>query len=256
VLCRQIGTIYYDIYGTRGSLPGNLRDPEFHRQLGELEETFSWQQHLAEENIVGLFGELKVLEKTAILARHEAVPVSNLPAKWKGPDRGVRDFESITGSIEVKTVRKAAADSACLRNIKINHLRQIERYDEHGHHGLVVVPVRKDGGGETVLQLVNRISVAYGISRSSLVAMSNRYLGIDIETDSSELLKLRFENIHPNGLGWGFDMADDLPRIEAHGAIPSIHETGVSYVIDLDRIASISDTEMWNMISNLVKDEA
>lgn len=255
VLCRQIGTIYYDIYGKRNPLPPAIRDAEFHRQLRELEETFAWRKPLTDEHVVGLFGELKVLEKALFLARERNIPDPRILSKWKGPERGIRDFESIAGSIEVKTVRKPAADSSCLRNIKMNHLRQIELCLEHGRHGLVIVPVKKDGAGETVLELADRLTGTYGINRLALVGLMKRYLGTEIDTDSSDPLKSRYLPIHDNGLGWGFDMADDLPRVEACGAVPSVHENGVCFSIDLDRVPSLPDGGLWELISNLAKDE-
>lgn len=173
--------------------------------LGRLD---AWRAFLREirsglprSEIVGLFGELLVLERLV-----DADPASLLA--WKAPDRGLHDFEREGQALEIK---------ATLGPSSVIHVSTLDQLDARGLSVLVLVRVRlaEDVDGRTLEGVVEAIAnrlVAAGLRGE----FRNRLLrrGLDVLTEPQAFtLRVREQAVEAWKVGDGFPrlLRDHMP---------------------------------------------
>lgn len=113
-------------------------------------------QALTHDAIIGLVGELEVLEKIA--AHHPAAALDS----WTGPSGSVHDFVAGAGALEVKTTSSIDGKS-----VSISDLDQLDSALVDDLH-LVVVHVRQDPTAPSVAERIDHL-VAAGVPRQALL---------------------------------------------------------------------------------------
>lgn len=115
---------------------------------------------LSRETILGLVGELAILQRLSEVDPHNSIDC------WRGPDSGVHDFVSSSNSaIEVKTT--ASADGEAVQITSIDQLDESLTSSLH----LAVVHVRKDPIAQSLDERIETL-LALGVPRSRLLELT------------------------------------------------------------------------------------
>lgn len=128
---------------------------------------------LSRETILGLVGELTILQRLSDTDPHQSIDY------WRGPDSGVHDFVSLSNSsIEVKTT--ASVDGGA---VQITNLDQLDESLTASLH-LAVVHVRKDPSAPSLDERIETL-LAFGVPRKRLLELTAK-AGYVYESGSSD----------------------------------------------------------------------
>lgn len=183
---------------------------------------------LSRAEVIGLIGELEVLERLAITAPAAALDL------WTGPSKSLHDFTGSAKSFEVKTTE--ALDGG---TVTINGLNQLEQSDTQLH--LVVVRLQAHPVGRSIEERVETL-ISLGLPRRQL------------------LEKLAEGGYHPSDPGgrepfrtleslvWEVD--DEFPRIRKSDLMPSAQQSvsRVSYSLSLGSLPPPLDDHAANAV--------
>lgn len=179
------------------------------------ERLLAWQtclkvrrEGLSYQRMLGLFGELVVMERVAAFSRLDLV----VP-RWTGPDRGIHDFERAGQAIEVKTSSGLAG---------LVHVTALEQLDNSGLDALTLcrVAVVKDDDGDDLRQVVARIraetdrfghGVRQALDRGLLLS---GYIDADVAAEGFEKLSVVAVE--------GYDVREGFPRLTSQTVSPGI----------------------------------
>lgn len=188
--------------------------------IDELTEVLeSWRAAIARlrgtmdrNRVTGIFGELTILER---LARND--PQGALTA-WKGRGGDRHDFAR-TNALEVKTLTASGSPE-----VTIHGELQLDP-PAHGHLHLVAFRIAESSSGESIEQLVERIS-QHGIPHEEIL----RSLGDDVPgiEDMRRLYGIEEVRLH--------EVGDSFPGVRASRVDPSILRgvSGLTYQLALD----------------------
>lgn len=188
------------------------------------ERLLAWQtclkvrrEGLSYQRMLGLFGELVVMERLAAEGRLDLV----VPG-WTGPDRGIHDFERAGQAIEVKT----SSGLAGLVNVTA-----LDQLDNGGLGALTLcrVAVVRDDDGEDLREVVARVRTeadrfGHGVRQTlDRGLLLSGYIDADVATDQLE--KLSVVAIE------GYDVREGFPRLTSQTVSPGI--VAAEYRLDL-----------------------
>ena len=188
--------------------------------IDELTEVLeSWRTVLARERIamdrnriVGIFGELTVLERLAQLDPQTAL------ASWLGRRGGTHDF-ALTNALEVKTFLSEGAPT-----VTIHGEAQLDPPIGAELH-LVAFRIADSSTGESIEELADRIA-GHGVPRTEIF----RTLGDDSPGSEDRRRRFAIEEIRLHAV------TDDFPGIRSSGLDPSTLRgvSGITYRLALD----------------------
>lgn len=188
------------------------------------ERLLAWQtclkvrrEGLSHQRMLGLLGELVVMERIAALSRLDLV----VP-KWSGPDRGIHDFARAGEAIEVKT-------SAGLAGLV--HVTALAQLDNSGLRALTLcrVAVVRDDEGEDLRLVIARLraeadSFGHGVRQTlDRGLLLSGYIDADIAAEGLE----KFSVIALEG----YDVREGFPRLTSQTVSPGI--VAAEYRLDL-----------------------
>lgn len=176
-------------------------------------------QPLGPEAEIGLFGEISVLLELL----SEGVDCSAACEAWKGPVRGLRDFELGTGGIEVKSTISATGFPA-----RVGALSQLDDSDRQPLF-LVAMRFRQTQAGRTLPDAVQLARDAVTHEAEAKRILEDRLIASGYRDAHSHHYVRRFERVESRSLKIG----PGFPRLTPNSVPFGI--VGASYEIDIDR---------------------
>lgn len=188
------------------------------------ERLLAWQtclkvrrEGLSYQRMLGLFGELVVMERIAALSGLDHVVFN-----WTGPDRGIHDFERAGRAIEVKTSSGLAG---------LVHVTALNQLDSGGLSALTLcrVAVVRDDDGEDLGDIIARVRAAadgfgHGVRQSlERGLLLSGYIDADVAAE-------RFQKLGVVAVE-GYDVREGFPRLTSQTVSPGI--VAAEYRLDL-----------------------
>lgn len=191
----------------------------FHERLDAWRRFLRERKHgLSREEVVGLFGELIVLERI-LSARF------NLLSSWLAPDQGLHDFERCGHAFEVKTSLGVSSRI---------HISTLDQLDDSGVRRLDLVHVRlnADPTGRNLADLIRSLSALLpdeGLRQNLANALLRRGLNPDDE-DALTMLRASMRSIDI------YAVSDEFPRL-LRSSVPLAIVEGF-YAIEIRAVAN------------------
>lgn len=188
------------------------------------ERLLAWQaclkvrrEGLSYQRMLGLFGELVVMERIAALSGLEHVVLN-----WTGPDRGNHDFERAGQAIEVKTSSGLAG---------LVHVTALSQLDSGGLVSLTLcrVAVIGDDEGETLGDVIARLRALADCLGHGIRQSLDRGLLLSGYMDTDGAAE-RFPKLGVIAVE-GYDVQERFPRLTSQTVSPGI--VAAEYKLDL-----------------------
>jgi hypothetical protein len=212
-----------DVASELARCPANEDFKAFATLLGRVR---AWQefmrkggQPLGPEEEIGLFGEISTL----LMLIAEGVDRSAACDAWKGPVRGLRDFEIGTGGIEVKTSISATGFPA-----RVSTLSQLDDTDRQPLF-LVAIRLRQAQVGRTLADAVQLARDAVADDAEAKRTLDDRLIASGYREAHAHHYLRRFEPNHVRSLKIG----PGFPRLTPNSVPFGVVEA--RYEIDVDR---------------------
>lgn len=172
------------------------------------------------EKVVGLWGELHILNKLIDISQDKALNV------WTGPIRGSHDFAGLDSSIECKTTT-----NKIVKNVHISSVYQLVPPNQHGTLTLAYVQIEERArDGKSLTTFIEE--TAKRLTYPDVFFEKLSHLGYERNVTKTAHTEMIFALCKDSY----YDVAGDFPRVVptsfAGGKIPADVED-ISYTIDL-----------------------